>query len=131
MTPSERIIMAANAEKTVTDSLGRKLKFRRLLALDRARLFKAMGPVNSQNAPYFGMAMIACSCTFVDDLPLPFPNTDAMIENAISRLGDEGMEAISTSIVEEEAAKEAERAATQDAIEATTQTEAAPAASAA
>lgn len=128
MTPSERIIMAANAEKTVTDSLGRKLTYRRLLALDRARLFKAMGPGISQTAPYVGMAMIACSCTSIDGTPLPFPTSDQMIENSISRLDDEGMEAISTAIVEEEVAKEAANAATKSA-DAATQAEAAPAAS--
>jgi len=98
--------MAANAEKETKDSLGRTLKYRRLGALDRARLFKAVGPQNSQNAPYLGMAMIACSCTFVDEIPIPFPTRDSEVENAIARLGDEGMDAISTAIVAEETAKE-------------------------
>lgn len=101
LSPSQSIIDAANAVKTVTDSKGRKLTFRRLGALDRARIFKAAGPVNAQNAPYIGMAMIACSCTDVDGIPIPFPGKESEIDAAIARLDDPGMNAIAEEFAKE------------------------------
>lgn len=101
ISPSQSIIDAANAVKIVTDSKGRKLTFRRLGALDRARIFKAAGPVNAQNAPYVGMAMIACSCTDVDGVPVAFPSKESEIDAAIARLDDPGMDAIATEMTKE------------------------------
>jgi hypothetical protein len=106
LSPSQTIIQAAYAEKTVTDSLGRVLKWRNLKALDRARIFKAAGPTNAQNPPYIGLAMIACSCTSVDDVPLPFPTKESEIDAAIARLDDPGMDAIATEMANEMAEKE-------------------------
>lgn len=104
-TPSGRIIAAANQERETTDSLGRKIMYRRLGALDKARLFKAVGPAQSQNGPYVGMAMLAASVTYVDGVPMPFPSTDSVIEAAISRLGDEGIEAVATALVVDQVVK--------------------------
>lgn len=101
LTPSQSIIDSANAVKTVTDTKGRKITFRRLGALDRARIFKAAGPVNSQNAPYIGMSMIACSCTDVDGVPIPFPSKESEIDAAIARLDDPGMNAIAEEFAKE------------------------------
>jgi hypothetical protein len=106
MSPSQRIIAEAQAEKATTDSFGRKLLYRRLGALDRAKLFKAIGGINAQNAPYLGMAMLACSCTEVDGVPLPFPSRESDVDAAIARLDDEGLEAIATALVTDEMEKE-------------------------
>jgi hypothetical protein len=106
MSPSQRIIAEAQAEKSTTDSFGRKLFYRRLGALDRAKLFKAIGGINAQNAPYLGMAMLACSCTEVDGVPLPFPSRESEVDAAIARLDDEGLEAIATALVTDEMEKE-------------------------
>jgi hypothetical protein len=105
-TPSGRIVAAANAEKETKDILGRSIFYRRLGALDKARLFKAVGPQNAPNAPYVGMALLASSATMVDGVPLPFPATDAMIEAAIARLGDEGLEAVAAALVVDQVVKD-------------------------
>lgn len=97
-TPSGRIISAAQAQKEVVDGRGRKLTYRRLGALDRARLFKAIGPANATNAPYLGMAMLAASVTAIDDVPAPFPTADQQIEAAIARLDDDGIDAVATAL---------------------------------
>jgi hypothetical protein len=98
-TPSGRIIAAANKETEVTDVRGRKITVRQLGALDRARLFKAMGPANAQNVPYLGMTMLAASATWMDGVPLPFPTNDREIEAAIARLDDDGINAVTEVLV--------------------------------
>jgi hypothetical protein len=93
-TPSSRIVSSANAVVDVKTENGRVLKVRRLKALDRARLFKAIGAAQSPNAPYFGYAILAASVVQIDDLPMPFPTKDAQIEAAIDRLDDDGLDAV-------------------------------------
>lgn len=97
-TPSGRIIAAAQAQKETTDSKGRRLIYRRLGALDRARLFKAIGAANATNAPYMGMAMLSASVTSIDGVPTIFPTRDAEIEAAIARLDDPGMDAVAAAL---------------------------------
>lgn len=93
-TPSSRIVAAANAVSDIRTGEGRSVKVRKLGALDRARLFKAIGAANATNAPYFGYAILAASVTEVDGVPMPFPTKDAQIEAAIDRLGDDGLDAV-------------------------------------
>ena len=49
MTPSQTIVRGAHRTFTTVDKTGRRLLLRRLTALDTLRLFKAAGPVLSQN----------------------------------------------------------------------------------
>jgi hypothetical protein len=94
MTPSASIISLAGATQTIADETGRRLTIRRLNALDRLRLFKAAGPLLSQNQPWLGMAVIACSVAAIDDVPVPPPGNELQIEAMIGRLGDPGIAAI-------------------------------------
>ena len=55
-TPTARIVAEARAPLTVVDADGRKIEFRRPGALDRLRLFKALGPALSANNLYVGYA---------------------------------------------------------------------------
>ncbi len=96
--PSARIVAQANAAIQVSDREGRLLTLRRMGALDRLRLFKAIGPVLAQNPPYLGMAMLASSVTAIDDVPVPAPATEAQIEALISRLGDSGIAAVADGL---------------------------------
>ena len=59
--PGARLIAAAAAAPEVVDGLGRRLGLRRMTMLDKLRLFKAAGPVLAQNAPWMGIALLACS----------------------------------------------------------------------
>jgi hypothetical protein len=83
---------------TVTDAAGRTLHLRRLNALDKLRLFKAAGPELAQNQPWLGMAMLACSVAAIDDVPLPLPANEALIEAAVRRLGDDGITAVAAAL---------------------------------
>ena len=98
MTPSESLLAAATETETVSDSDGRRLTIRRLTALDRLRLFKAAGPLLAQNPPWLGMAVIACSVTAIDDIPIPAPSNEMQIEAMIGRLGDAGVAAIARAL---------------------------------
>lgn len=98
MTPTERIVAASAATFTVTDAAGRELTIRRPDALDKLRLFKAMGPALSQNAGYLGMAILAASVSAIDGIPVPPPATEQQIENLVSRLGNTGLAAIGQAL---------------------------------
>ena len=97
MTPSEAVLAGA-AAPAVTDATGRQIALRRLTALDKLRLFKAAGPELSQNQPWLGMAVLACSVTSIDDVPVPTPVTEQQIEAVIARLGDPGVAAIAAAL---------------------------------
>jgi len=97
MTPSEAVL-ASVAVPTVTDATGRRIALRRLTALDKLRLFKAAGPELSQNQPWLGMAVLACSVTSIDDLPVPAPTTEQQIAAVVARLGASGISAIAAAL---------------------------------
>jgi hypothetical protein len=98
MTPSASIVASAAATETVTDVDGRRLTIRRMTALDRLRLFKAAGPLLSQNEPWLGMALIACSVSAIDDVPIPPPANEFQIEAMVGRLGDSGVAAVAAAL---------------------------------
>jgi hypothetical protein len=98
MGPSASIIASAAAVQTVTDAEGRRLTLRQLTALDRLRLFKAAGPLLSQNQPWLGMAVLASSVAAIDDVPIPPPVNEVQIEAMIGRLGDAGTAAIALAL---------------------------------
>jgi hypothetical protein len=93
--PSARLVTAAQAAPVVTDALGRRLTLRRMTALDKLRMFKAAGPLLTQNAAWMGLALLAASVTAIDDVPVPAPATEPQIEALVARLGDEGIAAVS------------------------------------
>jgi hypothetical protein len=98
MTPSASIVAAATITETVIDADGRRLSIRRLNALDRLRLFKAAGPLLSQNQPWLGMALIACSVAGIDDVPVPPSSNEIQIEAMVGRLGDAGIVAVAQAL---------------------------------
>jgi hypothetical protein len=70
---------------------------RRISVLDKLRLFKAAGPVLSQNAAWLGLALLAFSVSAIDDVPVPMPATEQQIESLVSRLGDLGIAAVASA----------------------------------
>lgn len=89
-------------ERRVTDKTGRTLTLRALSMLDRLRLFKALGPELSLNEAYVGLATLAASVTAIDEVPLPFPGSEAAVENAVERLGEAGIEAVASASEEDD-----------------------------
>lgn len=84
--------------RVIEDARGRRLALRPLSMLDRLRLFKALGSELSMNEAYLGVASLAASVGAIDDVPLPFPASEAAVENAVERLGEEGIEAVATAL---------------------------------
>src|SRR5581483_7785755 len=87
-TPTGRIVAAAQESIIVIDAQGRKLAVRRLDAVGKLRLFKALGPALAQNEPYLGMALLASSVSSIDDVPCPAAVTEILIESTVRQLGE-------------------------------------------
>jgi len=117
-TPSGSIVAAAMAESEATDSLKRRIRFRNLLALDKLRLLKAAGPILSENQRWMGMAMLAASVTRIDEWIAPFPTSERHIEMLVSKLGDEGLEAVADGLMTDKLKEAIAFAAAQEAREA-------------
>jgi hypothetical protein len=98
MLPSETIIASSVASQVVADGQGRRIALRRMAVLDKLWLFKAAGPVLSQNGPWLGVALLACSVTAIDDVPVPMPANEQQIEALVSRLGDLGIAAAAAAL---------------------------------
>jgi hypothetical protein len=94
MTPTASILADAAQERSVVDTLGRRLTLRKITALDKLRLLKAAGPELAMNQPWLSIAVLAASVAAIDDVPVPRPSTEAQIEAVVGRLGDEGIDAV-------------------------------------
>jgi len=91
---------------SITDTQGRRLDLRPMTALDKLRLFKAAGPALSRNEPWLGMALLACSVSAIDDVPVPMPADERGIEALVARLGDAGLTAIAAALAPEPTMRE-------------------------
>lgn len=111
LSPSARIVAAAEEQVVATDADGRTLLLRRMNALDRLRLFKAAGPVLSQNQYWLGMASLACSVVAIDGVPIPAPTNEQQIEGVVLRLGDAGIAAVAAAMQSQAEAPPREMAA--------------------
>ena len=99
-TPSARIVAEAATASSVTDAGGRVLEVRRPGALDRLRLFKAVGPGLAQNDRYVGYAMLAMCVASIDGVPVPQPANEGQLEALVQRLGDAGMVAVGQELAD-------------------------------
>jgi len=99
-TPTERIVTEAGRPLAVTDATGRVLEVRRPGALDRLRLFKAVGPALSGNDRYVGYAMLAYCVQAIDGVPVPAAAGEAQLEALVARLGDTGLQAVGEVLAE-------------------------------
>ena len=82
----------------ITDGQGRRLTLRTLNALEKLRLFKAAGPALSRNEPWLGMALLACSVSAIDDVPVPMPADERGVEALVQKLGDAGLTAVAAHL---------------------------------
>lgn len=99
-TPSARIVADASACWSVDDAKGRAIEVRRPGALDRLRLFKALGPGLAQNDRYVSYAMLAMCVTAIDGVPVPQPANEGQLEALVLRLGDAGMVAVGRGLAD-------------------------------
>lgn len=92
--PTKQVLDGAAQPQTVTDARGRQITIKKLSALDRMHLFKAVGPDNARNQMYLGYATLARAVVAINGEPEPPPGTEKMIENLVARLDDDGLNAI-------------------------------------
>ena len=97
-TPTRQIVAAANERLTVTDATGRVIELQRPNALDRLRLFKAVGPVLAEHDRYLGLAILAACVTAIDGVPVPPVATENQIEALVQRLDDPGLTAVGNAL---------------------------------
>ena len=95
--PSDSILDTYGTVET-TDAQGRILTVRPPHAVDKLRLFKAVGPELGRNPLYLGMAVVAFAVTAIDGVPVPPPTNEHQIENLINRLGNIGLDAASAIV---------------------------------
>ena len=91
--PSGSILDGHRTVET-TDAEGRSLTVRPPHAIDKLRLFKAVGPELGRNPLYLGMAVVAFAVTAIDGVPVPPPTNEHQIESLITRLGNAGLDAV-------------------------------------
>ncbi len=91
---SEQILAAAAQTAVARDSTGREMIVRRPGAVDRLRMFKALGPELAQNTAYLGIAMLAVAVSAIDGVPVPAPGNELQLEALVQRLGNPGLAAV-------------------------------------
>lgn len=96
--------------QNVIDKSGRVLGVRRFGVLEQLRLFKSLGAELSENRAYMGLARIAASVAMIDGIPMMFPTHETAVEAILERLGEDGVDAISAILVEENEQKMADEA---------------------
>ncbi len=100
LSPTQRIVADGAREMTLTDATGRVLHVRLPGALDRLRLFRAVGPALANNERYVGYAMLAMCVSAIDGVPQPTPMNEVQLEVLVRRLGDAGMVAIGQGLAD-------------------------------
>jgi hypothetical protein len=104
--------------ETITDSRGRTIQLRKLDPLQQARLVIAVGGEISMNSVFMnGFALPAAMVVFIDDVGFGLPATLKQIESMLSELGEEGMAAITDSMIAKHKLAEAEAIATAESAE--------------
>ena len=95
---ASRVTVNADKTATVRDDRGRTIKVKKLTALRRMQLFRAIGPEASENGQYLGHAALAASVIEFDGEPVPFPSSLLALEGLVARLDDEGLAAAAQGI---------------------------------
>jgi hypothetical protein len=93
-TPSQKIVQDANRTEFTTDSLGRVLGVKRINARHRFRVVKALSSATGEKPQALFLALVACACVSIDGEPVPFPHSEMTVEALISRLEQEGLDAV-------------------------------------
>ena len=99
-TPTQSIVKAANQTGNRQFGEGRIVGIKKMLPLDRLKMFEVIGPENSKNEPYLGYAALAFHVASLDGEPVNRPATKLQLEALIQRLGDDGMEAVGEAVQE-------------------------------
>lgn len=99
-TPSEELVEEASTVVDVTDVNGRKLTLKRPNVLAQYRLIEVVGPETAQNSVYMSMAMPVFWVQAINGEKIAQPRSKPALEALISRLDDEGLQAVIDHMVE-------------------------------
>lgn len=98
-TPTEEVLQTSAQPFSVTDSLGRVITLKKPGILAQFDLIEALGEL-AKNDVYRVMCIPAIYVMSIDGNPAPPPTNKAQMRALISRLGEEGFEAIRAGINE-------------------------------
>ncbi|MDE8344811.1 MAG: hypothetical protein POH28_01360 [Acidocella sp.] len=84
--------------EVITDRTGRRIMLRDVGVAVQMRLFKILGPALSVNPAYMHGAMVAAAVAMIDEVPVPFPQSEAAVEQVLEKIGMEMIEAIGVLI---------------------------------
>lgn len=93
-TPSEKVVREARPIRTVVDSRGRSIMYRRLGVLDEAKLARQLGSELASNSEYMRYVRIAAAVQTIDGDYGTAATKQAFIEARIEWIGDEGYIAV-------------------------------------
>jgi hypothetical protein len=97
--PTDAVTLIDAKTAMIRDTRGRMIKVKKLSAIDRVRLFKALGAEASENRQVMNYSALAASVTELNGDHIPFPATSLQVDGLISRLDDDGLEAVVTALV--------------------------------
>jgi hypothetical protein len=101
-TPSQQIVDDGNEIKFVTDAKGRSIGVRKIKMSIRRRVLKTLTAASAGKGSYLGLCMMAASVDSIDGEKVAFPSTELQFDALIDRIDDEGLEAISSTMVDDE-----------------------------
>jgi hypothetical protein len=92
-TPSQQATAKASAEVKINDSTGREITLKKAGILAQYRLIEALGDT-AKNETYLAMCLPLIYVTDIAGEHVVFPTSKFLVEALITRLGDEGVEAV-------------------------------------
>jgi|SRR5579883_1363772 hypothetical protein len=97
--PASPVTVHDDKTATVKDRTGRVIRIKKLSAYDRYRLFRALGPAQSENPRMVQYASLAASVAEIAGDPVAFPTTSDQVDVIIKRLDDAGLDAVMLALV--------------------------------
>lgn len=96
VSPTQQVVLDANATVFGTDARGRKIGAKRISMSVRRRVMKVLSAEAAGKPQYVGMVMLAASCESIEGEPVGSLDSELKIDALIDRLDDEGYAALST-----------------------------------
>lgn len=96
LSPSAQLIKDALRAETITDGKGRRILLRKPGVLTQYRIVESVGPELAANLTYMNMVNPLTWVAEIDGDPIALPKSKLQIEALITRLDDEGLEAVMT-----------------------------------
>ena len=96
---SDGVTLIDDHTANVVDRRGRTIKIKKLSALDRMRLFKAVGAEDSENRLFMSYASAAAAVTEFEGLAVPPVANQIQLSALVARLDEDGLEAVVNGLV--------------------------------